>query len=108
MFLPPPCQAYLFCAIGLSVFALTPSHRGFEVFVWLVLGVLLGFCFLFFFLLFGGNRKITAGSSGSMEVHMPFLKGSREVPSQWGRPESCYRTSEILKLILIFMDQIGD
>lgn len=42
------------------------------------------------------------------KVHMPFLKGSREVPSQWGRPESCYRSSEILKLILIFMDQIGD
>lgn len=39
---------------------------------------------------------------------MPFLKGSREVPSQWGRPKSCYRSSEILKLILIFMDQIGD
>ena len=62
VFLLPPCQAYFFCVIGLSIFPLTPSHRGFEVFVWLVLGVL-----LVFFFLFGGNRKITAGSSGSME-----------------------------------------
>lgn len=43
---PSPCQACLFCAIGLSIFALTPSHRGLGVFVSLVLGV----CSFFFFL----------------------------------------------------------
>lgn len=54
VFLLPPCQAYLLCAIGLSIFTLfySPATDVLRFFCLVSFG-----CLLVFILLFGGNRK---------------------------------------------------